>query len=145
MTFVYCRVEDKLPVCIKTTPSFIQKKKLKLCFCVWTHVTWPRISESTFSSKILSDKFWKTAQVSEMVCSNVSLTVHRFEHNALPPEFPDSASSLNLLETLSFLREYLIFLLWVLNDRVFDKLIQFKGCIKSDSYYFYCFNGFTDS
>ena len=34
ITGVYCRVEDKLSVCIKTTPSCIQEKKLKLCFCV---------------------------------------------------------------------------------------------------------------
>ena len=33
MTYVYCRVKDKLSVCIKTTPSSIQKNKLKLCFC----------------------------------------------------------------------------------------------------------------
>ena len=46
----------------------------------------------------------------------------------------------------SFLfREYLIFFLWLLNHRVFDKFIQFKGCFKSASCYFYCFNGFTDS
>ena len=35
--------------------------------------------------------------------------------------------------------------LWFLNQRLFDKFIQFKGCIKSVSYCFYCFNGFTDS
>ena len=34
MTCVYCREEDKLFECIETTPSCIQKKKLKLCFCV---------------------------------------------------------------------------------------------------------------
>ena len=34
MTCVYCREEDKLSVCIKTTHSCFQKKILKLCFCV---------------------------------------------------------------------------------------------------------------
>ena len=34
MTCVNCRVEDKLSVYMKTAPSCIQKKKLKLCFCV---------------------------------------------------------------------------------------------------------------
>ena len=37
MTCVYCRVEDNLSACIKTTASCIKKKKkkkLKLCFCV---------------------------------------------------------------------------------------------------------------
>ena len=35
MTCVYCRVEDKFSVCIKTTPSCIQIKKLKLFFGVF--------------------------------------------------------------------------------------------------------------
>ena len=34
MMCMYGRVEDKLSVCIKATPSCIQEKKLKLCFCV---------------------------------------------------------------------------------------------------------------
>ena len=29
ITWMYCREEDKLSVCIKTTPSFIQKKEIK--------------------------------------------------------------------------------------------------------------------
>ena len=145
MTCVYCRVKDKLCVCIKTTPSCIQKKKLKLCFCVWTRMTWPRISESTFPSKISSHNSWKTAQLSKMLCNNVPLTVQWLERNALSPEFPGTVSPLNLLEAPSLFREYLIFFLWFLNHRVFDKFIQFRGCVKSASYYFYCFNGFTDS
>ena len=43
-----------------------------------------------------------------MAYQNVPLTVQRFEHNALSPEFPGAVSSLNLLEAPSFLREYLI-------------------------------------
>ena len=38
-------------------------------------------------------------------------------------------------------RGYLIFFLWFLNHGVFDKFIQFRDCVKSASYYFYCFNG----
>ena len=38
MKCVYCRVEDKLPVCIKTkTPSCIPKNKIRLCICVPHH------------------------------------------------------------------------------------------------------------
>ena len=120
MTCMYCREEDKLPVCIKTTRSCIQKKKLRLCFYVWTRMAWPQISESTFYSKIPSHNSWKTAQLTKIVCNNVPLTVQRFEHNALSP-------------------------LWLLDDRVFDRFIQFKVCVKSVSCYFHCFNGFTAS
>ena len=112
MTCVYFRVEDKLSVCIKTTPSCIQKKKLKLYFCVWTRMAWPRISESTFSSKTSSHYSWKTAQLSKMVCNSVLLTVQRFEHNAVSPEFPGAVSALSLFKVPSFLREYLIFFLY---------------------------------
>ena len=63
---MYCKEEDKLPVCIKTTPSCIQKKKLKLCNCVWTRMTWPRIYESFFTSKISSYNSSKTAQSSNI-------------------------------------------------------------------------------
>ena len=39
MTCVYCRVEDRLSVIIKTTPSCIKKKKKKkLCF--WFEHVW---------------------------------------------------------------------------------------------------------
>ena len=131
MTCVYCRVEDKLCVFIKTTSSCIQKKKLKVCFCAWTRMTWPRISESTFPSKISSHNSWKTAQLSKMLCNNVPLTVQRFEHNALSPEFSGVVSSLNLLEASCLFREHL-------------KCIQLKSCVKGASY-FYCFDGFKSA
>ena len=105
MTCVYCREENKLSVCIKTTPSCIQEKKLKLCFCVWTRMIWPRISESFFLSKISSHNSWKTAQLSQMLCNNVPLTVQRFEHNVMSPEFLGAVSSLNLLEVSCLFRE----------------------------------------
>ena len=127
---VYCREKDKLSVCIKTTPSCIRKKKLKLC--VWTCMTWPRISESTFPSKMSSHISWKTAQLSKMVCNNVLLIVQRFEHNDLSPVFPGAVSSVKLLEASCLFIEYL-------------KSIQFKSCVKSASRYFYCFNDFTDN
>ena len=126
--------------------QLFQKKKLKLCFCVWTRMTWPRISESTFPSKISSNNSSKTAQLSKMVHINVPLTVQQFEHNALSLQFPGAKSSLSLLEVPSLFTEYLFsFFLWFLNHRVFDTFIQFKTCVKSASHYFYCFNGFTDS
>ena len=132
MTCVYCREENKLSVSIKTTPSCIQKKKLKLCFCVWTPMTWPRIFKSTFPSKISSHNCWKTAQLSEMLRNNVPLTVQWFEHNALSPKFPGAVPFLNLLDASCLFRECL-------------KFIHFKNCVKSASHYLCCFNGFTDN
>ena len=116
-------------LCIKTTLSVIQKKKSKLCFCVWTRMTWPRFSESTFPSKTSSHNSWKTAKLSKMLCNIVPLTVQRFEHNVLSPEFPVPVSSLNLLEDSCLFREYL-------------KSIQLKSCVKSASNYFYRWSSF---
>ena len=126
-----CIVDKKIS-CIKTTPRCIQKKKLKLCFCVWKLMTWPRIFESTFPSKILSHISWKTAQICKMLSNSVPLTIQKFEHNDLSPEFPAVVSSLNLLKGSCLFREHL-------------KFIQFKSCVKKPSHYFYCFNGFTDN
>ena len=108
MTCVHCRLVDKLSVFIKTTPSCIQKKRLQLCFCVWTRMTWSWISESTFPSKIPSHNSWKTAQLPKKLCNSVSLTVQRFEYNTLPSEIPGAVSSPSLPETPSLFREYLI-------------------------------------
>ena len=129
MTCVYYRVEHKLSVFIKTTLSCIQKKKLKLWFCVWTHMTWPRISGSTFPSKVSSHNSWSTALLSKMLCSNVPLTVQPFEYSALSPEFPGTVSSLNIWQASCLFRGYL-------------KCIQLKSYLKSAFHYFYCFNGF---
>ena len=67
MTCVYCRVEVKLSVCIKATPSCIQKQKLKLCFCVWTNMTWPQISESTSPSKTSSHNSYQRFLVQSLL------------------------------------------------------------------------------
>ena len=130
MTWNVCIVE--LFVCIKATPSCIQKKKLKPCFSIWTCMTWPRIPESTFPSKISSHNSWQTAQLSKMLCNNVPLTLQRFEHkhNALSAEFPGEVFYLNLFEASRLFREYFSF-------------IQLKSCVQSASHYFYCFNGFS--
>ena len=76
MTCVYCRV-----VCASKQLPVVFKKRLKLCFWAWTRMTWPRICESTFPSKISSHKSWKTSQLSNMLSNNVPLRVQRFEHN----------------------------------------------------------------
>ena len=131
MTCVYSREEDKMYVWIETTPSYIQKKTLKLCFCVWTRMTWPQTSKSTFPCKISSHSSRKTAQLPKMLCNNVPPTVQRFEHNVLSPEFPGAASSLNLMEASLFFRVYL-------------KCIELKSCIESASHYFHCFDGFKN-
>ena len=129
----------------RKTPSYIPKKKLKLCICVWIPMTWPRISESTFPSKIPSHSPWKTSQLSKLLCNNVPLISQRIDLNVLLPEFPGVVSPLNLLKAPSIFREYLISVLWFLNHKVFDKFIQLKSCVKSASHYFYCFNAITES
>ena len=49
---VYRKVKEELPVSLKTkTLSCILKKKLKLCICVWTSLTWLRALESTLFLK----------------------------------------------------------------------------------------------
>ena len=64
-------------------------------------MTWPRISESTFSSKISSQISWKSAQLSKMFRNNVPLSAQRFEDKVLSSEFPSAVSSLSLLKTSS--------------------------------------------
>ena len=146
MTCMHYRVQDRLSVCIKVkTPSCIPKRKLKLCVCVLAPMTWPRISESTFRSKILFYNLWKAVQLSKMLCNKVPLITQQFEENVLLPKSPGAVSSVNLLKAASLFREYLIFLIWFLNHRVFDKFIQFKSRVKSASQYFYCFNGITNN
>ena len=94
-------------------------------------MTWPRISKSTFPSKISSQSSRKTAYLSKILWNNVPPTVQRFYHNVLSPEFPGAVSSLNVMEASLFFRVYL-------------KFIQLKSCIKSASHYFHCFNGFKN-
>ena len=66
--YVYRKVEDELSVCLKTkTPSCIPKKKLKLCICVWTSMTWLRALESTLPFKTASCNSWETAQLDGLV------------------------------------------------------------------------------
>ena len=121
---MYCREEEKLSVCIKTTPSCIHKKKSKLWFCIWTRMTWPQISKSFFfPSKIYLTTLER--QLNYLKC----FATMWFEHNSLSPEFPGAMSSLVLLVAPCLFREYL-------------KCIQLKRCVKSASHYFYCFNGF---
>ena len=105
------------------------KKEIKTLLFRLNGMTWPRISESTFPSKISSHNSWKTAQLSKVLCNNVPLNVQRFEHNALSPAFPGAVSSPNLLEASCLFREYL-------------KCVQLKSWVKGASNYFYCFNCF---
>ena len=105
---VYGKVEDKLSVYLKTkTPSCIPKKKLKLCICVWTHMTWARTLESTLAFKILYRNSWETTQLSKVLCDDATLTVQQFEHNIVPPKFRAALSFLNLLEAPSLFGNYL--------------------------------------
>ena len=55
------KVEDELSVSLKIkTPSFIPKKKLTLCICVWTSMTWLQALKSTLPFKIASCNSWET-------------------------------------------------------------------------------------
>ena len=103
---VYRKVKDELPVCLKTkTFSCITKKKLKLCICVWTSMTWLRALESTLLFKIASRNSWETAQLSKMLCDNAPLTVQQLGHDIVSSEFPATLSFFNLLEAPSRFRE----------------------------------------
>ena len=55
-------------------PVVFQKKKLRLCICVWTSMTWLRALESTLPFKIASWNSWETAQLPAMLCDNAPLT-----------------------------------------------------------------------
>ena len=84
---VYRKVEKELSVCLKSkTPSCIPKKKLKLCICVWTSMTWLRALESTLPFKNASRNSSETAQLPKMLCDNAPLTVQTFEHNIMSPK-----------------------------------------------------------
>ena len=93
-------------------PVVFQKKKLKLCICVWTSMTWLRALESTLPFKTAYRNSWETAQLSKMLCGNSPLTVHQFGHNIVSAKIPAALSFLNLLEALSLFGEYFIFFLW---------------------------------
>ena len=96
---VYRKVKDELPVCLKTkTFSCITKRKLKLCICVWTSMTWLRALESTLLFKIASRNSWETAQLSKMLRDSAPLTVQQFGHDIVSPEFLATLSFLNLPE-----------------------------------------------
>ena len=110
---VYHKENDELSVFLKTkTLSYIPKKKLKLCICVWTSITWLRALESTLLFKIACRNSWETAQLSKMLCDSSPLTVQQFGHDIVSLELPDILSFLNLLEALSLSGEYLIFFVW---------------------------------
>ena len=107
---VYRKVKDELPVCLKTkTFSRITKKKLKLCICVWTSMTWLRALESTLLFKIAFRNSWETAQLSKMLRDSAPLTVQQFGHDIVSPEFLATLSILNLPEVPSLFGKYLIF------------------------------------
>ena len=90
-------------------PVVFQKKKLKLCICVWTSMTWLRALESTLPFKTAYRNSWETAQLSKMLCGNAPLVVQQFGHSIVLPKFPAALSFLNLLEPPSLFGEYLVF------------------------------------
>ena len=125
------------------TPSCILKKKLKLCICVRTSMTWLWALKSTLSFKIASRNSGETAQLSKMLCDSVPLTMQQFEHDIVSAKFPATLSFLNLLEAPSLFGEYLIFFVCFEKHRAFDYFSHFKCCIKRASNYFNDFNGIT--
>ena len=93
-------------------PVVFQKKKLKLCICVWISMTWLRAPESTLPFKIAYHNSWETAQLSKILCDNAPLIVQQFGHSIVLPKFPAALSFFNLLEASSLFGEYLIFFLF---------------------------------
>ena len=141
---VYRKVEDELSVWLKTkTSSCIPIKKLKLCICDWTSMTWLRALKTTLLFNIASHNSWETAQLSKTFWDNAPVTVQQFGHNIVSPKFSAILSFLNLLEAPSLFGEYLIFFLWFGKYRAFDYFNQFKCCIKRSSTCIYCFIGAT--
>ena len=86
------------------------KKGIRALHLVWAPAALPRTSESTLSCKISSqNSFWKTTQLSKMLCKNDPLTVQRFSHNVLSPEFSGAVSSFSSLNTRFLFGKFLIF------------------------------------
>ena len=134
MICVYCREEDKLFLCIKTTPSCIHKKKSNKTLLLRL-VTYDLTSNFWiyFPSKVLSYIFWKTAEISKMLYKNVPLTVQQFKAKRSVIRvswcsifFQPIGSSFPFFRVFDFFLSFL-------NHRVFDKFIQFKSCINSST------------
>ena len=145
MTWVHCRVEDKLSVCIKTTASCIQKTKLKNFALAFEHIwldleflnlIFPLNYHPTTLKKQLNYlkwfatmSLWQSNDLSTMLC----------HQSFLVSVFSQSIGSSFPYKTL------FDFFPWFLNYRIFDKFTQFKGCVLSAFYHFYCLNDFIYS
>ena len=131
------------PVCLNTkTLSCIPKKKLKLCICVWTSMTWLRALESALFFKLLP-----ATLETQLNYLNCFVTVPLWQSNNLGmilchQSFQLHCLSLTCWKLLLFL-ESICFFSYDFKNTAFDYFSQFKCCIKRASNYFYCFNGIT--
>ena len=127
------KVEDELSVCLKIkTPSFIPKKKLKLCICVWTSMTWLRALESTLPFKIASCISWETTL-------NCFVAIPLWQSNNLGlilchQSFLLHCLSLTCWKLISFLESIFSY---SFGNKAFHYFSQFKCCVKRGSNYFY--------
>ena len=130
--YVYCIVEDSSLLCLKTkTPSCILKKKLKLFIYVWTSMTWLQALESTLPFKTASRNSWETAQLSNMLCDNASLTVQQFGHNIVSPKFSATLSFLYLLEAPYLFGEHFFFPMIFKTEHLITPVITFVALMVS--------------
>ena len=128
LTYVHCRVKDNLPVYIKITPSCIQKKKLKLSFCVWTrwldlkfmNLFFPlKYHPATLERQLNYLKYfaimflWQSSDLSAMLCHE------SFQVQCLLSTY---WKLLPLTESIWF------FFLWFLNHRVWEVYSIQKLC-----------------
>ena len=120
------------------------KSKLKLCICIWTHMTSPRAPEATLPFKIASSKCWQTAQLSKMLCDDAHLTVQQFKHNIVPSKFPAVSSFFNLLEASTILESTWLFSYDFKNTEHLIALVNSNAASRASNY-FYCFNSITVS
>ena len=137
MTCVYCKEEDKFSVCIKVTPSCIQK----FCFFVWTRTTWPQISESTFPLE-----YQPTTLEKQVNYLKYFATMSLWQSNDLSTMLYHQSFLVQCLlssywKLLPFLGSTWFFLSF-LNHRVFESYV--KSYVRSAFHYFYCFNGITN-
>ena len=92
-------------------PVVFQKKKLKLCICVWTSMTWLRALESTLPFKTASRNSWEAARLSKILCDNASLS-NNLVITLCHQSFLLHCFSLTYWKLLPFLESILFFFLW---------------------------------
>ena len=130
VTCVYCRVEDKLSLCI-TFPFEHVRPDLDFLYLLLPLKYHPTTLERqlNYLKWFATISLWQSYDLSAVLCHQSFL----------------AQCLLSTYWKLFWFLESIWVFSMILNHRVFDKFIQFKSCVKSASHYFYCFNGFTNS